>query len=46
MSVLNIVELQSVVTSSSGLNPTTYLSNQIMNIQEMVNYDSLEKWDS
>jgi len=39
MSVLNIVELQNVVTSSSGLNPTTYLSNQIMNIQEMVNYD-------
>lgn len=39
MSVLNIVELQNVVTSSSGLNPTTYLSNQIMNIQEMVQYD-------
>ena len=39
MSVLNIVELQNVVTSSSGLNPTTYLSNQLMNIQEMVQYD-------
>jgi hypothetical protein len=39
MSVLNIVELQNVITSSSGLNPTTYLSNQVMNIQEMVNYD-------
>ena len=35
----NIVELQNVVTSSSGLNPTTYLSNQLMNIQEMVQYD-------
>jgi len=39
MSILNIVELQNVVTSSSGLNPTTYLSNQLMNIQEMVQYD-------
>lgn len=39
MSVLNIVELQNVVTSSSGLNPTAYLSNQLMNIQEMVQYD-------
>lgn len=39
MSVLNIIELQNVVTSASGINPTSYLSNQIMNIQEMVNYD-------
>jgi len=39
MSVLNIIELQNVVTSSSGLNPTAYLSNQLMNIQEMVQYD-------
>ena len=39
MSVLNIVELQNTVTSSSGLNPTAYLSNQLMNIQEMVQYD-------
>lgn len=39
MSVLNIVELQNVVTSSSGLNPTTYLSNQLINIQQMVNFD-------
>jgi hypothetical protein len=39
MSVLNIVELQNVVTSSSGLNPTAYLSNQLTNIQEMVQYD-------
>lgn len=39
MSVLNIIELQNVVTSSSGLNPTTYLSNQIINMQQMVNYD-------
>jgi len=40
MSVLNIVELQNVVTSASGLNATSYLSNQIMNIQEMVNFDA------
>jgi hypothetical protein len=40
MSVLNIVELQNVVTSASGLNPTAYLSNQIMNIQEMVNFEA------
>lgn len=40
MSVLNIIELQNVVTSASGLNPTTYLANQVANIQEMVNYDN------
>lgn len=40
MSVLNIVELQNVVTSASGLNATAYLSNQIMNIQEMVNFEA------
>ena len=39
MSVLNIIELQNVVTSASGLNPTTYLSNQVVNIQEMVQFD-------
>jgi len=39
MSVLNIIELQNVVTSASGLNPTSYLSNQVVNIQEMVQFD-------
>ena len=39
MSVLNIVELQNVVTSSSGLTPIGYLSNQITNIQQIVDYD-------
>jgi len=37
--VLNIIELQNVVTSSSGVNPITYLSNQVANLQQMVNYD-------
>ena len=37
--VLNIVELQNVVTSSSGVNPVTYLSNQVANLQQIVNYD-------
>ena len=39
MSVLNIIELQNVVTSASGLNATSYLTNQVANIQEMVQYD-------
>jgi len=39
MSVLNIVELQNVVTSASGLTPVSYLSNQVANIQQMVDYD-------
>jgi hypothetical protein len=39
MSVLNIVELQNVVTSASGVNPVGYLSNQVTNIQQMVRYD-------
>lgn len=39
MSVLNIVELQNVVTSASGLSPAAFLSNQLINIQEMVQYD-------
>jgi hypothetical protein len=38
MSVLNIVELQNVVTSASGVTPISYLSNQLANIQEMVDY--------
>lgn len=37
--VLNIIELQNVVTSSSGINPVTYLSNQVTNLQQIVNYD-------
>jgi hypothetical protein len=38
MSVLNIVELQNVVTSASGLTPIGYLSNQVANIQQMVDF--------
>jgi len=38
MSVLNIVELQNVVTSASGLTPISYLSNQVANIQQMVDF--------
>jgi len=37
--VLNIIELQNVVTSASGVNSVTYLSNQVANLQQMVNYD-------
>lgn len=37
--VLNIIELQNVVTSASGVSPVTYLSNQVANLQQMVNYD-------
>ena len=37
--VLNIIELQNVVTSSSGTDPVTILSNQVANLQQMVNYD-------
>jgi hypothetical protein len=39
MSVLNIVELQNVQTSATGISAAGYLSNQLVNIQEMVNYD-------
>ena len=38
MSVLNIVELQNVNTSASGITPVSYLSNQVTNIQQMVDY--------
>ena len=38
MSVLNIVELQNVITSASGLTPVGYLSNQVTNIQQMVDF--------
>lgn len=37
--ILNIVELQNVVTAASGLSPIDILSNSVANIQEMVNYD-------
>jgi hypothetical protein len=37
--VLNIQELQNVVTSASGVDPVTFLSNQVLNLQQMVNYD-------
>jgi len=40
MSVLNIVELQNVITSATGLTPQGFLSNQLVNIQQMVNYDT------
>jgi len=38
MSVLNIVELQNVNNSASGITPVSYLSNQVTNIQQMVDY--------
>ena len=38
MSVLNIIELQNVITSASGLTPVGYLSNQVTNIQQMVDF--------
>ena len=37
--ILNIVELQNVVTNASGLSPLEVLSNTVNNLQEMVNYD-------
>jgi len=36
--VLNIVELQNTVTSATGLSPTAFLSNQLVQIQQMVDY--------
>jgi len=38
--VLNIVELQNVITSASGLTPLSILSNTVGQIQEMVDYDN------
>jgi hypothetical protein len=40
MSVLNIVELQNVITSATGLTPQAFLSNQLVNVQQMVKYDT------
>lgn len=37
--ILNLVELQNVVTNVSGLTPLDILSNTVNNLQEMVNYD-------
>lgn len=37
--VLNIIELQNVITSAGGANPVATLSNQVANLQQMVNYD-------
>jgi hypothetical protein len=37
--ILNIVELQNVITAASGLTPIQVLSNQVQNIATMVNYD-------
>jgi len=37
--LLNIVELQNVITSSSGLSPVASLSNTVAQIQQMVNVD-------
>lgn len=38
--VLNIVELQNVITSASGLTPLSILSNTVGQIQQMVDYDN------
>jgi hypothetical protein len=37
--IVNIVELQNVITNASGLTPLDVLSNQVQNIATMVNYD-------
>lgn len=37
--ILNIVELQNTITSASGASPFAVLSNQVAQIQEMVQYD-------
>lgn len=37
--ILNLVELQNVVTSASGLSQIDILTNSVTNIQQMVNYD-------
>ena len=38
--ILNIVELQNVVTTASGLTPLGVLTNTVSQIQEMVDYDN------
>ena len=37
--ILNIVELQNVINTASGLTPLDVLSNQVQNIATMVNFD-------
>jgi hypothetical protein len=37
--IVNIVELQNVITSASGLTPLDVLSNQVQSIATMVNFD-------
>lgn len=37
--ILNLVELQNVVTTASGLTPLEVLTNSVTNIQQMVDYD-------
>lgn len=37
--VVNIIPLQNIQTTTSGLDPTTELSNSVANIQQMVNFD-------
>ena len=39
MSVLNIVELQNVVTSITGTSAVGNLTNQVNQMQKMVNFD-------
>ena len=38
--ILNIVELQNVVTNASGLTPLGVLTNTVGQIQEMIDYDN------
>lgn len=37
--IVNIVELQNVITNAGGVDPLTTLSNTVSQLQEMVNYD-------
>ncbi len=37
--IVNLIELQNVITNASGLTPIDVLSNQVQNIATMVNYD-------
>jgi hypothetical protein len=37
--IVNIIELQNVITNASGLTPLDVLSNQVQNIATMVNFD-------
>ncbi len=37
--VVNIIPLQNIQTNASGLDPTTILSNDVANLQQMVNFE-------